>query len=284
VELHGEEGAIERQASEFLAEALELGSRRAHEVVTPRVDLVAISEGADRDAFLALVRERRVGTILVHKGDVDQIHGYVRIKDLVRRSELTPKELVRPIWYVPRTKSLESLLREMIERREQLALVVGEYGGTDGLVTLEDVVEEITGDIAQQDAWPLVRGGGEEGVWIMAGRLPLREAGELLGLRFDPGPTTLGGFLAQELGRLPEEGDVVWRARVQFRVGSVERRRARDVVVSLPSAGRVVAARRSNEVSQAMTRSGAMRAERRLTDWVADAPEPEPNTDAEPKA
>lgn len=268
VELHGQEGALEREASEFLAEALELGSRRVSEVMTPRVDLVAHEVGGDREAFMALVREHRVGKLLVHKGDLDKIHGYVRFKDILRNPDALPADLVRPIWYVPSTKSIESLLREMIERHEPIALAVGEYGGTDGLVTLEDVVEEITGDIARADALPLLRS-GPDGTWTMAGRLPLREAGELLGTKFAPGPTTLSGFIAQKLGRIPEVDDVVWHARVQFKVGSVEHRRAREILVALPQPGQPAPVP-IEDVPEAMTKSGALRARKRLRQFVTD--------------
>lgn len=265
VEIQGEVGAMERQASVFLAQALELGSRRVHEVMTPRVDLIATSEDAGEEEFLALVREHRFGKLLVHRGDLDRIYGYIRSKDLLRGTHRNLKELIRPLWFVPSTKSLESLLREMLERNEQIALVVGEYGGTDGLVTLEDVVEEITGDIARADALPLLRP-GEAGSWCMSGRFPLREAGELLGISFEPGPSTLSGFVAQRLGRLPEVGDEVVYKRIQFRVEGVERRRASEVVVALPRT--LARAPRLDEVPEEMTKSGALRAHRRLEQWV----------------
>jgi putative hemolysin len=267
VELHGQEGALERSASEFLAEALELSSRRVHEVMTPRVDLVTTSLEGGRAELFALAREHRLGKLLVHRGDPDDIHGYIRTKDLLLHEGDDLSSLLRPLWFVPRTKSLESLLREMVERNELIALVVGEYGGTAGLVTLEDVVEEITGDIAREDAAALLRPGAD-GTWRMAGRFPLREAGELLGLSFPPGPTTLSGFVAHSLGRIPEVGDVVWHKRVQFKVGSLDRRRAREVLVALPQHA---PPRRPDQVSEAMTRSGAQRARKRLEQWVDDS-------------
>ena len=279
VELQHQDGSLERQASEFLAAALERGSMRAHEIVTHRVDLVAVEENSDREAFMDLVQVHRLGKILVHKGDADRIHGFVRTKDLVLRPETSPKELVQPIWFVPGTKTVESLLREMIERGEQLALVLDEYGGTVGLVTLEDLVEEITGDLAREHAFPLARAGDEPGAWVLSGRFPLREAGELLGVHFEPGPTTLSGFVSQQLGRLPEKGDIVWRARIQFRVRSVEKRRANEVVVYLPSYHGVAHGMGSNDVSQALTRSGAQRADQRLSQWVSDA-QPDSDSDA----
>ena len=271
VELQGAEGGLEQQASEFLAEAMELASRRAHEVMTPRVDLVALDIGQPeaRSEWLKLMRERRIGKVLVHEGEgLDHICGYLRTRDVLRAPEDQPlAELVRPLWFVPSTKSLESLLREMVERSQQLALVVDEYGGTHGLITLEDVVEEITGDIAREDTPPLLRP-SSEGRWLMQGRVPLREVEELLGLRFGEGPTTLAGFVATELGRMPEVGDTVWHAGVQLRVASMDRRRVREVEVALPRPGRRAP---RTEVSEEMTHSGAIRARARLQEWAAQS-------------
>jgi putative hemolysin len=269
VELQGAQGSLERQASEFLAEAMELASRRAHEIMTPRVDLVALdlSSATAREDFLELLKERRFGKVLVHDGQgLDLIHGYLRVRDVLRAPEAQALvELVRPLWFVPSTKSLESLLREMVERRQQLALVVDEFGGTHGLITLEDLVEEITGDIAREDAAPLLRP-GPEGRWVLQGRFPLRDAEELLGIRFPAGPSTLAGFLAHELGRMPEVGDYVWHAGVQLRAATLDRRRVSEVEVALPRPGRRVP--RDQDVADAMTHSGAIRARTRMEEFV----------------
>lgn len=284
--LHGEAGALERDASEFLAAVLELGSRRVHEVMTPRVDVVAFDLGGTRDDFLALVREHRVSKVPVHRGaGLDTIDGYIQTRDVLRERERPLEELVRPLWFVPSTKSLESLLREMIARQELIALVVGEYGGTHGVVTLEDVVEEITGEITH-DEHPLLRQGPTDRAWIAAGRFPLRELGEVLGVRFPPGHTTLSGWIAHSRGRLPEVGDVVYLAGIQFRVHALEGRRARDVVIALPEPGRrVPLASLDADVPDELTHSGAQRASQRLREWAEDAapgPEAEPPT-AQPR-
>ncbi|MGE0706633.1 MAG: hemolysin family protein [Planctomycetota bacterium] len=270
-ELHGAEGSLERQASLFLAQALELRSRRANEILTPRVDLVAIdlSSPTAREELFALARERSYGKMLVHDGEgLDRIHGYLRMRDVLRAPADQPlAELVRPLWFVPGTKTLESLLREMVERRAQLALVVDEYGGTSGLITLEDLVEEITGDIAREEAPPLLRP-GDGGRWVLQGRFPLREAEDLLGIRFsDAGTTTLGGFVAHELGRIPEVGDVVWHSGVQLRVRELDRRRVSEVEVALPRPGQRAP---RGEVSEEMTHSGAIRARERMAEWAAN--------------
>ncbi|MBL4847693.1 MAG: HlyC/CorC family transporter [Planctomycetes bacterium] len=274
VELHGAEGSIESQASEFLAGAMELGSRRAHEIMTPRVDLVAVDLSSDtsRDDLIEIVKERQFGKVLVHEGGgVDQITGYLRTRDVLRSTDGPLADLVRPLWFVPGTKSLESLLREMVERHQQIALVVDEYGGTHGLVTLEDLVEEITGDIAREDAAPLLRPSGQ-GRWVVQGRIPLREVEDLLGVPLPASSaTTLSGFLAHELGRIPEVGDTVWQAGVSLRVSIVERRRAREVEISLPRPGQRAP---QGEVGDDMTISGVVRAHRRLEAMADESASP----------
>jgi CBS domain containing-hemolysin-like protein len=276
VAIQGERGLIERRSSEFLAEALELRSRRAHEVMTPRVDLVACDASLSRGAFLELIREHRVGKVLVHTGDgLDKVRGYLRTRDVLAQPGAALEELIQPCWFVPHTKSLESLLHEMIERQDHLALVVGEYGGTEGVITLEDIVEEITGDIARDDAPPLLER-LDEGTWGISGRFPLRDVAELLGLKVpESSLTTLAGFVTHLLDRIPEVGDVVWHAGVQFRVESVDRRRATRVRIALPGS----APRRApvgHDPEDAMTVSGAHRANDRLTRFIAEsAPEQE---------
>ncbi|MEZ6183728.1 MAG: hemolysin family protein [Planctomycetota bacterium] len=266
IELQREEGSLEDLASELLADVLELGGRRVHEVVTPRVDLVALDLNAGREAFFELARKHRLGRVLVHEGGgLDAVSGYLSLHDVLRDPDAPLAQLQRPLWFVPHTKSLESLLRAMITRQEHLALVVGEYGGTVGLVTLEDVVEEITGDIARRDAGPLLEE-LEDGCWRMAGRFPLREAAELLGIPAEAGSTTLSGFVAHRLGRIPEVGDLLWYKGIQFRVDAVERRRATQVRVALPIPGARPRPHvgEDDDADDALTRSGAQRAKVRL--------------------
>lgn len=283
VELHGAEGSIERQASQFLAEAMDLGSRRAHEIMTPRVEVVAVdvSLPSAREDLLAIVKERQFGKVLVHEGaGLDQISGYLRTRDVLRSDEVPLRDLIRPIWFVPGTKSLESLLREMVERHQQLALVVDEYGGTHGLVTLEDLVEEITGDIAREDAVPLLHP-TSAGHWLLRGRFPLREMEELLGSPLpESGATTLSGFLAHTLGRIPEVGDSIWLGGACLRVSVVERRRAREIELSLPRPGERAPER---DLGEDMTTSGVVRARRRLEAW-AERSRPKPEEPPTPSA
>lgn len=238
VEHEGAEGRLERRASELLADVLELRSRRVKEVMTPRVDVLAFDVKQGRAAFLELVRSKRHGKFPVHDGGgIDRVRGFLRGRAVLAAPEDADlARLVEPAWFVPETKSLESLLREMVERKKTTAVAVDEHGGTAGLVTLEDLVEEIVGDITSPFDRPLVRSAGE-GRWFLSGRLGLREAGDLLGVAFPAvGSTTLSGFLAARLGKVPEPGDEVVFQRALLRVESVARRRAAEVSATLAPA------------------------------------------------
>src|SRR5581483_9108767 len=148
--------------------------------------------------------------IPVHDGrGLDKISGFLRGRRVLAAPDVALSKLVEPARFVPETMSLETLLRTMATEKRTAAIVVDEHGGTAGLVTLEDVVEEIVGDIASPLDRPLVRATGD-GTWLLSGRLGLREAGDILGVRFPAkGPTTLSGYLALRLGRVPEKGDEV---------------------------------------------------------------------------
>jgi CBS domain containing-hemolysin-like protein len=235
VEHEGAEGRLERRASELLADVLDLRARRVKEVMTPRVDVIAFDTREGRAAFLELLRSKRHGKYPVHDGrGLDRVNGFLRARVVVIAPPSADlARLVEPAWFVPETKTLESLLREMVERKKTTAIVVDEYGGTAGLVTLEDLVEEIVGDIASPFDRPLVRSTGE-GEWFLSGRLGLREAGDLLGRTFPSlGPTTISGFLATKLGKVPEPGDEILYQGVVLRVESVARRRAAEVSAKL---------------------------------------------------
>ncbi len=228
-----EEGRIERRASELLADVLELRARRVKEVMVPRVDVQAFDLNGGRDKFLATLRERKHQHIPVHDGrGVDKIGGFLRGRRVLAAPDVPLAKLVEPDKFVPETMSLETLLRTLASEKRTAAIVVDEHGGTAGLVTLEDVVEEIVGDIASPLDKPLVQQTGD-GTWALSGRLGLREAGDILGLRLPAkGPTTLSGFISLRLGRVPEKGDEVVFPNVKLRVDAVVRRRATEVTAT----------------------------------------------------
>jgi putative hemolysin len=232
LERGGEEGELAGTEVRMVREVLELDEVRVREVLTPRVDLATFDLRRPREELVARLRDRPVSRVVVHRGDPDRVEGFLSARDLLFRPDESLAALVRPLRIVPESKSVETLLAEMRNEGFAEALVVDEYGGTEGLVTAEDLLEEIVGEIADEledeDTAPLAE--IERGVWRVRGDVLLRDLVPALG--FDPVAgevDTVGGFVAARLGRVPAAGDEVrddgWRIRVE----AVHRRRVRAV-------------------------------------------------------
>jgi CBS domain containing-hemolysin-like protein len=191
----------------------ELGDTLVREVMVPRTDMVFIERGKTVRQGLSLALRSGFSRIPVVGDNADDVLGVVYLKDLARRShdgKAAEKidELMRPATFVPDSKPVDELLREMQGAQAHLAIVVDEYGGTAGLVTIEDVLEEIVGEITDEydREAPRVEKLADGSVRVTA-RLPVDELGELFDLRLDvDGVETVGGLLAHTLGRVPIPG------------------------------------------------------------------------------
>lgn len=222
VELAGQRGVVDDEERRMIQSVFELGDTPAREVMVPRTEMVWIE--SDKTAAQATSLAIRSGhsRIPVIGEDVDDVLGVVYLKDLVRRTyysagaarDITVAEVMRPAVFIPDSKRLDDLLKEMQRDRIHMALLVDEYGATAGLVTIEDVLEEIVGEIADEydidEVAPVEDLGGN--VFRVSARLPIEDVGELFGVDFDEDIEidTVGGLLALELGRVPLPGaDVV---------------------------------------------------------------------------
>jgi CBS domain containing-hemolysin-like protein len=213
-------GLIEGDERQLLRSIVDFGDTLVKEVMTPRPDVVAIASIATLDELRALVREEQYSRIPVFGEGLDEIVGIVFVKDLIRLwgaentdgAPPTAGELMRPATFVPETKRVVELLREFQVDQAQMAIVVDEYGGTAGLVTLEDLIEEIVGEIRDEhddeEADPIVEEGN--GVYVMSGMVDVDEMASRLGVRIDrEGFETVGGYLLACLGRVPAAGESV---------------------------------------------------------------------------
>ena len=210
---------IESDERELIHSIFEWGETVAREVMVPRTDMVTIEADSTLDAATKVFLDSGYSRVPVIAGDVDEVVGVLNLRDVSRRSfenpqefaALTAKDLARPAMFVPESKKADDTLKQMQAQHTHLALVVDEHGGIAGLVTLEDLIEELVGDIADEHD----RGAPEvellsEQRFRVATRLPLDELGELFGLELDDDDVdSVGGLLAKELGRLPEVGDRV---------------------------------------------------------------------------
>lgn len=236
------EGILEAEAGEWIWNVVDFPNRQAKSVMTPRIDMIC----APIDAGLETLADRFVDSghsrIPLYDGSIDKIAGVLHIRDLLRAlragTPTSARSLVKPALLVPETKTLDELLRELQRRFQQVAIVVDEHGGTAGMVTVEDLVEEIVGEIADEhealaaDLEPL-----GEGRYRLEGKARLELLEEMFDVDLDDAEVeTVGGLVLSVLGRVPKVGDTVEAGNLRFVVESMEDRRIQSVVVEALSA------------------------------------------------
>ncbi len=235
------EGTVAAQDARVLSAALTLERIDAESAMTPRVDLHALPDDAPLEAVLDLAEATGLTRFPVHHRDLDDVVGLVHVKDVLildpaDREGRAVAELLRPIVAVPETRRLHHLLADMRSDRSHAVLVVDEYGATTGLVTLEDVLEELVGEIEDEfDPEGVRRRRGREG-WVVDGVLRRDELERLTGLTLPESSETetLNGFLVERLGRLADRGDEVVHDGWVLQVVSLAGRRAGRVQVTPP--------------------------------------------------
>ncbi len=241
VDLAQQRGVVADDERKMIQSVFELGDTPAREVMVPRTEMVWIESHKSATQATSLAIRSGHSRMPVVGEDVDDIVGVVYLKDLVRRTyysvaaarDITVAEVMRPAVFIPDSKPLDDLLNEMQRDRVHMALLVDEYGATAGLVTIEDVLEEIVGEIADEydtDEVAPVEDLGDKTFRVSA-RLPIEDLGELYGIEFhdDLDVDTVGGLLALELGRVPLPGsEVVFHGlRLRAERGSDHRGRVR---------------------------------------------------------
>jgi CBS domain containing-hemolysin-like protein len=240
-----EEGAIEEGEKELIHSIFEFGDTVVREVMIPRPDMIAVEDGTKLKEVLTLMLKHGFSRMPVFEKSMDNIVGLVYAKDVMRRlhngrrprKELTVEEIARPAMFVPESKKIAELLREMQRNKTHMAIVVDEYGDVAGLVTMEDLLEEIVGEIADEyDRGESLVEPVDDNTLRVDGKLPIDELEELVGAELpDEEWDTVGGLLAGVLGRLPKRGDEVTVGGVTFRVEKVKGRRIAKVLVTMPS-------------------------------------------------
>jgi len=235
-------GMLEAGEREMIEEILEFGDTMVKEVMVPRIDVKAVSINDDYDDVRRIVAETGHSRLPVYDGDIDHVIGIMHVKDLLRQPEgeaVPLRKLARKALFVPETKMIDDLLREFRQARIHMAIVVDEYGGTAGMVTLEDLLEEIVGEI--QDEYdsevPLVRKIDSEH-FIADAIVSLEDFEEMTGIELpEDGFDTLGGFLYALEGKVPERGHILEWEDLQFTILETEGRRILKVeIVRRPGA------------------------------------------------
>jgi CBS domain containing-hemolysin-like protein len=221
IEAGEEEGILEQSDRELVRSAVEFGDKLVREVMTPRPEIFAVDESITLERFLELLRQHNYSRVPVYSGSLDNIKGLAFAHDLLQITDeeartRTVASILRPAAFVPETKRGYELLREMQIEKQHMRIVIDEYGAVAGLVTIEDLLEQIVGNIRDEHEDD---GHAEEpvrepsGSWLIPGSFPADQLGDLIGepleLNEHYEATTLGGLVSEIVGRIPAAGEVV---------------------------------------------------------------------------
>lgn len=231
-----EEGLIEEDDRKLIQSVVEFGNKTVRQVMTPRPNIVAIEEDASLEDLHKLLVREQYSRVLTYRDSLDDATGFVHVRDLMEvdeaeRSRRRVKSIRRDITAVPETKPVDSLLRLMQKEGAHMVLVVDEYGNTAGLATMEDLVEEIVGEISDEHDPNRDSAAQTDGSYIVSGNFDLDHLAELFQYRPEEGTesTTVGGLVAEWLGRVPRSGEFVEREGLRIEVLSSDDRRVAQV-------------------------------------------------------
>lgn len=235
IEAGEEEGILEESDRELVRSAVEFGDKLVREVMTPRPRMFAVPGETTLEEFLRLLETEDYSRVPVYEGTLDQITGIAFAHDLLRirdedASKRTVASIQRPATFIPETKRVNELLREMQREKQHMDIVIDEYGGVAGLVTIEDLIEEIVGSITDEhemDEEAVTR--EPDGSWVVPGNLEVDRMGELLDaegeLPEESDATTVAGLVSEAAGRIPQPGEVVEHYGMRFEIlASTDRR------------------------------------------------------------
>jgi CBS domain containing-hemolysin-like protein len=232
-----DEEDLDQGERQIIKSVLEFGETVTREIMTPRVDVIAVPETATVEACCATAKDTPFSRFPVYHETIDEIIGLVHIKDLLRittegQEQQSVGEVAKEVSFVPETMPINDLLSLLRAEKEQLAIVVDEYGGTSGLVAMEDVIEELVGDILDEyDTESMVMQRLSDGSAILDARMPVGEVNELLALNIpeDDEYDSLGGYVFHRLGRIPRPGEVVEEDAFRITIQSASVRQLQTV-------------------------------------------------------
>jgi putative hemolysin len=244
VEQSQEVGVLQSQDADMLEGVFEFSEKNAREVMTPRTEIDALDIDATLDETLALVEESGRSRYPVYEETIDNIIGLVLAKDLIPILRSPPRDfslrsIMRPVHVVPGSREVEEVLSDFKRLKVHMAIVLDEFGGTAGLVTMEDLLEEIVGEILDEyDEPPEHLERESPDLVIVPGGTNIGELNERFGLSVpDDDYTTIGGYLFGALGRLPVVGDRITAGGAVFTVREMDGRRIESLAVDLHAAG-----------------------------------------------
>ena len=244
IEVGERDGLLEKGEAELVQSVVEFGEKVAREVMTPRTEIAAIEVNTPVEDLRQLFREKRLTRYPVYAGQLDHIEGIVSVRDLMElppeeQSRVTLRSLVKPVPFVPETRRIKDLLKELQQSTIQMAIVIDEYGSVAGLVTIEDLLEEIVGEIKDEfepHAQDIVK--ESENSYLVSGHTDLARIDEELHVPLEaPDYTTVAGLVLAQLGHVPVPGEKVSQDEVSIEVLEANKRTVLKVRLTLPVKG-----------------------------------------------
>lgn len=234
------EGKLIPEDASMLLDVLRLGDNQVADIMIPRTDIVCAELDDGIDAVRELIVKNGHSRIPVYEKDRDHIQGVVYAKDLLKflfapqPAQPTLREIMRTPLFIPETLNLKKMLREFRFQKKHIAIALDEYGGTSGLITLEDVLEEIVGEIEDEHdpSKPLEFEVMDDGAFKVSGRHPLEELNEELGIHLESEQVeTIGGYLSELAGRVPRTGDAFTLEGKRFSIQEADKRQIRWILI-----------------------------------------------------
>ena len=234
-----EEGVLEQQEKELVQSALDFDEKTAFEILTPRVDMTAVDIDSDYETMKKTILEERFSRIPVYQGNYDNIIGIIHSRDFLEEMAMSIKpnikKLIQPAQFVYKNQRLSDILTEFRKNKHHMAIVIDEYGGTLGLITMEDLLEEIVGEIWDEDEeeeklFTKI----EDGTYKVSGDMPLEEVFGLFGVstrNLDTDSITIGGFFLDKKGEIPKAGDSLEIDDLKITVMEIEDQRIITLLV-----------------------------------------------------
>jgi putative hemolysin len=237
IDYSDQKGLMETEKTEMLQNIFDLGQTQVNKIMVPRADIVLLNASKSLEDAVKMFSEQRYSRLPLYEGKEENIIGFLHQKDafeLMHRGQRKPlKDLVRPILFVPETKKCNQLLSEYLKKRMHMAVIIDEFGSVEGLVTLEDLIEEIVGEIRDEhekirsQIVPLEQGG-----WLIDAGVSLDKIEDALEIPFvTQGAVTLAGFLSEQLQHLPKKGERLFYKGYCFQIQQASPRRVFQVLV-----------------------------------------------------
>ncbi len=234
VKVSEEEGVIEVEEKKMIDNVFSFGDTRASDVMTPRTDMVAVSVDVSFDEICEIFLSENFTRIPVYRDSTDNIEGIIHLKDLAFRNisgDFDITKYIREVYFTYESKPISELFHEMRSKRIPIAIVIDEYGGTSGIVSLEDLIEEIVGEI--DDEYDDINTEIEvvkEDEYIVLGTIRIENLNDLIGVNLESGDfDTIGGYIMELIGRIPNEGEIIQDRNIKFVIETIDKNRIEKV-------------------------------------------------------